>query len=1648
MNGFEGWAGGLPERVARQAAATPDAVAVSCDGGALTYRELDEAANRLAHHLLLRGVRRDDVVGVCLPRRPRLVVALLGIQRAGAAFLPLSAEHPVERMSRMLTTAGARLLVVDTDPPVAVTGIDVLRLAEEQPRIDASPGKHAPVETDPEALAYVMFTSGSTGVPKGVAVPHRGIANRVDWAVTRYAFGSGDRMLQKTSLAFDASVWEFFGPLVSGGTVVLPPEGVERDPAAMADVLASEDITVLQGVPTFLRTLADEPMLGKCPSLRLIFSAGEPLSGDLAARLAARTGATVVNTYGPTECSIDVTFREYDGTPSRTVPIGHPLSETRVTVLDPSGAPADRGELYVSGAGLARGYVGQPRLTAARFVPDPFGPPGARAYRTGDVVRRRPEDGALEFLGRTDDQVKIRGIRVEPAEVEAVLAQHPGVASAAVVPRPGPGGTARLVGYVVPRSEAPSHEELRKHLLRQLPEAYVPSVFVTMPAFPVTLSGKIDRAALPDPAPTRAPVGPEPRTSLERTVASVFAEVLEVDAVGLDDDFFLLGGHSLLAIRVATRLRSALGVVVPVRVVFEERTVGGLAARLKGASAEGPREIRVLDPEERARPLPLSFAQQRLWLLDQLNPGSTMYQVRWAARLVGPVDVDALTVAVRGLVARHEILRTRYGCRPDGVPVQTVVESTGELRLVEVDEDVDAVIEDLTSRPFDLAEDLPLRAYLLRVDSRDHMLLLVMPHIVTDEWSEAIMVRELSELYSAHVEGRLPNLDRPAAHYVDYAVWQREHLSDEIVAHELDFWRRQLSGLEPLELPTDRPRQAVRDRRGAVVRHLVPAETARPLLTLGRQHGATPFMTFLGVFYALLARYTGIKDLAVGTVMSGRGHPALESTLGFFANTVVLRVDVSDDPDTHALLARVRDRSLDGFGHGELPFDRVVEELAPERDPDRSPLVDVTFGVREQPAERLRLPSVDVRRVEVDQTTAKFDLTMILVADGDGGYRMEIEYATELFTEETVRRLASHFTTLTEAMVARPDLPISRLSLMDSQQRWRQLREWNPPRCPVVEESAYEAFAEQAARTPDATAVVFGDVTFTYAALAAQAEALALRLAELGVGPEAPVAVVLERSPRVVAVLLGVLRAGGVYVPLDPELPESRLTELRDDLGAKVVITDRRCAVPASVLGAPLLFLDEPLDPRPARLPDGDPDRLAYMVYTSGSTGRPKAVMITNKAFTHHARVIAAALGYRSDERVLLNAPLHFDPALEQVLAPLLLGATVVVGEPGLVAPDELPDRIAEAAVTQVAIAPAYFREVVRSLRPGDPRMATVRTMVVAGDVVTHDDARRWADLGLAAGLTVLYGQTETTIAATTYSAGERDLLTEASETALPIGRPVPGTRIHVLDEHLEPVPVGVPGEIYLGGIRLARGFWRQPRQTADRFVPDPHGDEPGERLYRTGDRGRYRADGTLEFLGRVDSQVKIRGFRVELGEIEAVLTRHPAVRMAAAAVHTMPDGGRRLVGYVVPEPDTPAPAASELRSYSRARLPEYMVPTFFVTLPELPRFASQKVNRKALPKPEVSSEEDFVAPRDEVEEAIAEAWSEVLGVTRIGVEQEFFDLGGHSLLATRLAARLRDMFGIEVPLRLLFEATTVSAQAAALERLAEAEDDHAATAT
>ncbi len=1704
----------LHELFAAQAARRPAAIAVSCEGERLTYGELESRANRLARQLRRLGVGPEVLAGVCLERSLDLVVALLAVLKAGGAYLPLDPRQPEARLAFMVEDAGAAVVVASAELAARLPRwVPVVCLDEQADALAAQPDTAPDSFALPESLAYVIYTSGSTGRPKGTLVTHANVARLLAATDPWFGFAAADVSTLFHSYAFDFSVWELWGALAYGGRLVVVPYLVSRSPAAFRALLASEGVTVLSQTPSAFRQLdaadAEAGAEAGALALRTVVFGGEALEPAMLAPWFARHGdrrPRLVNMYGITETTVHVTYRPLaaadaaaDPEPAGGArsPIGRAIPDLALHVLDPYLHPAPLGvpgELAVGGPGLARGYLGRPELTAERFLPHPFAAaPGERIYASGDLVRRLP-GGEIDYLGRIDQQVKVRGFRVEPGEIEAVLAQAPAVAQAAVRAGADAAGERRLVAYVVPAAPGESvatgllGADLRAFLRERLPEHMVPAAFVALPAFPLTGNGKVDRRALAALAPADdaapAPSFAAARTPVEEILAALWCEVLGRERVGVDESFFDLGGHSLLATRVLARLRQAFGVEVPLAELFERPTIAGLApvveaAIAAGRSNDGEPPLPPLPPiAPRAAddgPLPLSFAQERLWFLDRLTPGSAVYNVPAAVDLAGELSPAALAAALAEVAARHETLRTVFtvsgaaGDRPVQVVLPPPARPAAPLPLADLAglapevraPELDRLARAEAARPFDLATGPLLRAVLLRAAPAEHRLLLTQHHIVSDLPSMAILVGELAAAYAAAVEGRPAALPPLPIQYADFALWQRRTLAGERLARQLAYWRERLAGVPALELPADRPRPALPSYRGGDRFQPLPAELAAGLRALSRRQGATLFMTALAAFAALLARLSGQEDFAVGSPAAGRAHRETEGLIGFFVNTLALRVDAAGDSTVARLLAGVRAAALGAYAAQELPFERVVQlvqEAAPERSLARSPIFQAMLIVQEGVPGEVALPGLALRPLPVAVQISKFDLTLTLVQLPGGGLAAQWVYARDLFDAATVERWSGHLERLVEGLIGDPPSRLSDLPLLSPAERDEILVEWNrPPFEYAGDGMIHELVRAQAARTPAAPAVTYEGESWSYGRLVSRARAIARRLRRLGVRPESLVALAVPRSPEMVAAILGVFEAGGAYVPLDPDLPAERLAYLLADSGARLVLTQgsppalgealsllnkkgedgRRPAPPGIVrLDDPAAASAEPPEDGGDEIvaPDLLPDHPAYVIYTSGSTGRPKGVVVSHRSLGNRGRYAAAA-DMGPDSAVLQKTTVAFDVSVMEIFSPLLAGGrTVLIRPGGQQDPDHLVEVLERERVTDASFPPSLLAALLE--REAFTRLPALRNVVTGGETVPPALPAAF-HARMRARLANRYGPTETTVSVTS-SILERG---SAAPRALAIGRPTAKARLYVLDRALQPVPVGVAGELYVGGVCVARGYHRRPELTAAAFVPDMFsalsGVEPGGRLYRTGDLVRYRPDGALEFAGRIagDSQVKIRGFRVELGEIEAALASHPGIALAAVVLPRDRAGEASPFAYLVAAGEA-APSAAELRAHLASRLPAYMVPAGFAFLPALPVTPTGKIDRRALaartPAPE--EESGSAPPRGPLEERIAGIWEDVLGRPRVGRDDDFFALGGHSLLATRVAARLARAAGVQIPLRTLFEATTVAALARELE--------------
>ena len=1645
----------LHQLVERQVQRTPEAIALVHEGGTLSYDQLNRRANQLAHHLRQCGIGRDSLVALCMQRSPELVVGLLGILKAGAGYVPLDPQHPRQRLAYMLQDTRARVLLTEQALLEHLGALDthVLCLDRDAAVLDARPTDNPALPFHPDQLAYCIYTSGSTGQPKGAMNSHRAIVNRLLWMQAQYRLGAQDTVLQKTPCTFDVSVWEFFWPLLTGARLAIArPEG-HKDPHYLAQAIRQYQVTTAHFVPAMLQAFLariEQPL----PCLRQVFASGEALPATVQRQFRQRYPRVALhNLYGPTEAAVDVSHWActQDGD---TVPIGHPVANTRLYLLDAQLQPVPVGataEIYIAGIQLARGYLRRPELTAERFIPDPYGEPGSRMYRSGDLGRYRA-DGSIEYLGRTDHQVKLRGLRIELGEIENVLLASPGIREAAVLVRQHL-GEGRLVGYVslhdgheVQQStlEQATLEQAKARLQAQLPDYMVPGDWVVLPTLPLNANGKIDRKTLPEPkGRAQDPEHVEPQTETQKLLARIWAELLGVERVGLNDHFFALGGHSLLATQVVSRLREARAIELPLRTVFEAPGLAELAARVDAEAGTAAADEAIAAGGGVPGAEVLSFAQERLFFLDQLEPGSAAYNIPMALRLTGPLATQALACSLREVVQRHAALRTTFAHDAAGRAVALVhAEPIEGLCTVDLRDFADAEgamrmhAARESSAPFDLQRGPLLRTCLLRLREREHVLLLTLHHVVADAWSIGVLVREVLTLYHAFRAGEASPLPPLPIQYPDFARWQRQWLSGDRLQAQTSFWMAQLAGAPvSLELPTDRPRPSLQTFAGAThQRHLGRALSAQ-VDALSQVHGATPFMTLLAAFNVLLGRYANQADVVVGSPVANRTRAETEPLIGFFVNTLALRTDLAGNPSFTTLVERVRHATLAAYAHQDLPFEQVVDALKLPRDLSRSPLFQVMFTLKNTAMPVFEIAGLSTEPVPVESGAARFDL-MLEVTPTEGGYVGRWEYNRNLFDAATIERMAGHFDVLLSAAIATPQTRIDALPLMTGTERHQVVEAWNATATPFRPVPAHELFRETAHRHPDVAAAVSAEGTLSYAQLNRRSNQFARYLGRFGVRPHSLVGLCLERSLDVAVAVLGILKAGAACVPMDASYPVDRLRFMARDAGAPVVVTQTGLRAHIGDCGAVFVCMDACDDAWKEDDTDEPIDlsmlALCYVIYTSGSTGQPKGAALTHEMLTNLAQWQLTESALRVGDRTLQFSPLSFDVSFDEMVSTWAAGGTVVmVSEETRRDPVELLRLVMRERVARLFIPFVALQGIADAARDlGD--LGALREIVCGGEQlqVTEEVVTMYRRIpgGL---LHNQYGPTESH-----FVTGHRLVGDSGDWPRLPpIGKPLFNCRMYVLDAQLAPLPVGVRGDLYIAGPHLARGYWNRPDMTAERFIPDPFALRPGERMYRTGDVARYLPDGSIEYLGRSDHQVKIRGFRIELAEVDQALMAIDGVSAAAATVREDTAAVKKLIGYVVPKPGA-ALDTHVLRELVAARLPDYMVPSVIVVLSALPQTPSGKVDRKALPMPDAAAKNaQFVAPSTAREVALAAIWAQVLGLEKVGVHDDFFELGGHSLLATQVVSRIRRELQVELPLRLLFEAPSVARLAARLGR-------------
>ncbi|MGE8151751.1 non-ribosomal peptide synthetase [Pseudomonas vancouverensis] len=1648
----------LPEQLDKQARETPERTALLWDGGGLSFAELHTRANRLAHYLRDKGVGPDVCVAIACERSPQLLIGLLAILKAGGAYVPLDPDYPADRLAYMLGDSGVPLLLtqsalldrVPTCAGVSVIAMDALHL-ENWP--SHAPGLHLHGDN----LAYVIYTSGSTGQPKGVGVTHAALAERLQWMQDTYRLDDSDVLMQKAPISFDVSVWECFWPLITGARLVLVAPGEHRDPQRVAQLVQEHGVTTLHFVPPLLALFVDEPLSEHCTSLRRVFSGGEALPSELRNRVLAQLPAVQLhNRYGPTETAINVTHWHCTAADGERSPIGRPLGNVICRILDadlnpvPAGVP---GELCIGGIGLARGYLGRPALTAERFVVDPLGEPGARLYRSGDRARWTA-DGVIEYLGRLDQQVKLRGFRVEPQEIEARLLACEGVAQAVVLVRVTAAG-AQLIGYFTAaeteESEAAQSARLLVTLAAELPDYMVPAQLIRLDAMPLSPSGKLDRRALPEPQwLVREHV--QPVSALEQQIAAIWREVLGLAQVGLRDDFFALGGHSLLATQIISRTRQACDVELPLRTLFEHSELGDFAEQVELIQTSGrTNQMPAIDSVDRRQAVPLSYSQQRMWFLWQMEPDSPAYNVGGMARLRGVLDVARFEAALQALIMRHETLRTTFPSI-DGVARQQV---HGETRVrmawqdftaLDVDsrqQHVQQLADDEAHRPFDLETGPLLRACLVKTAEQEHYLVLTLHHIVTEGWAMDIFARELSALYEAFIDDRESPLAPLPVQYLDYSVWQRQWLESGERQRQLDYWTAQLGHEHPLlELPADRPRPPVQSHRGELYRFDLSDELAARVRAFNAQHGLTLFMTMTATLATLLYRYSGQTDLRIGAPVANRIRPESEGLIGAFLNTQVLRCRLDGQMSVGELFEQVRHTVIEGQSHQDLPFDHLVEALQPPRSAAYNPLFQVMCNVQRWEFQQSRdLAGMTVEYLANDARATKFDLNLE-VTDLDHRLGCCLTYSTDLFDEPRIARMAVHWRQLLEALIADPQQRLSELPLLDANER-RQLLDSlaAEPGEHRLDQCIQQLFSEQALMRKDAPALTFAGQTLSYTELDRRANRLAWMLRERGVGPQVRVGLALERSLEMVVGLLAILKAGGAYVPLDPEYPLDRLHYMIEDSGIGVLLSDTAMFEALGELPANVRrwCLEEDIAAL-AEYPETElpfislPQHQAYLIYTSGSTGKPKGVVVSHGEIAMHCRAVIERFGMRPVDCELHFYSINFDAATERLLVPLLSGAQVVLRAQGQWDAEQICDLIRSHRINVLGFTPSYGSQLAQWLATAGETLP-VCMIITGGEALTGEHLSRIRAAFKPEKFFNAYGPTETVVMPL---AGLAPDIWEEGSGSVPIGTVIGDRVAYILDADLALVPQGASGELYVGGAGLAQGYHQRPGMTAERFVADPFAADGG-RIYRTGDLVRQRADGQVEYLGRIDHQVKIRGFRIELGEIESRLLEHPQVR-ETVVLALEAASGKQLVAYLVTDVAEHNQAQQNdlreaLKAHLKSLLPDYMVPAHLILLNSMPLTANGKLDRRALPAPDPEqNRQQYVAPSNELELALAQIWCEVLNVEQVGLNDNFFELGGDSILSIQVVSRARQQ-GIHFSPRELFQHQTVQTLAAVATR-------------
>ena len=1632
----------LHERFEEWAATQPEATAVSDGNITLSYQELNGRANQLARLLIQQGVQSGDVVGIHMPSNTPAIITILACHKARAAYVPFDPAYPTQRLQLMLNDTAAPVVLTDSSLDHLQTDhCTVLQWTAIQSQLDQQADTNLNLTYTPTNPAYIIYTSGSTGKPKGAVCGHTGVFNLMRSFDQWRELPPQTANSLWTSLNFDASIYEIFGSFINGGTLHIVPLDIRADAPRLFSWLSEQKIQNSYLPPfmvePFLKWLQDNP---QSSYLQRLLVGVEPLAEQTLVQIQQQIpDLVVVNGYGPTEATVVSIVYEVPSNSSRTgnAPIGRPLLNTQIYLLDGQMQPVPigvAGEIYIGGLGLAYSYLNRPQVTAERFVPNPFvADPQARLYKTGDLARYLP-DGNVQFIGRTDFQLKVRGFRIELGEIESHLLAQPGVASGVVMPHTAADGQTTLAAYyTLEENSSIDQQTLRNALHEVLPNYMVPSVWLQLEQMPRTPNDKIDRKALPllnleeleRPVPFEAP-----RTPTEDQLHAIWHSLLEVPEISIHDNFFELGGHSLLATQLVSRIYEQFNIKLPLSDVFDQSSIAQMAQLIVGSQTEA--EFSTIRLEDSTQLIPVSFAQQRLLVIDQLAPNQATYNIPLALRLDGRLDEAAFQTALDTLFTRHGSLRTSFSYTDDGQPYQ-IVSSESHLPITQLDmsnlaEDIrekEALswVQEEVQRPFSLNQAPLIRISHIRLAEQQHILVIVMHHIITDGWSMDIFVREFLHLYTCLVQNQPSNLPEMPIQYTDFAAWQRNWLQGDVLAQQMAYWEAHLTDAPAvLALPTDLPRPKMQSTHGSTYTKRLPVKLTQPLTQLGQHTKSTLFMTLLAAYNVLLNRYSQQDDIVVGTPIANRNYPEIENLIGFFVNMLSLRTRIGENETFITLLNQVQQTALDAYDHQDIPFEQVVNNLQPIRDTSHSPIFQVSFSLENANAPLPQLNDLTLTPLMAESKTAKYDLTLT-VTETNNSLLCTWEYSSDLFLPETIARMHMHYETLLQAIVTNPQQPIAKLPFLLKSEKQQMLYRWNDTKRPFPAQHLHQLISHQANQTPQRIAVSDGHTSLTYQQLETQSNQLAHHLLTLGVQPDTFVAISVDRTAQMLIGLLGILKSGGAYLPLDPTFPAQRIQFMLADAQAPLLITQTNIVDTLPSHNAQVICLDTvmpELADLPITLPETAvlPHHLAYIIYTSGSTGRPKGVQIRHDSVVNLMTGMQNKPGVAATDKLLAITTLSFDIATVELYLPLLVGAQVVIApQSALTDPHQLIDLLQSEAITLMQATPATWQMLVTANWQGHPGLK----MITGGEALSVALAQQLLERGQT--LWNMYAPSETT----TYSTIQPILAEELHpKQTIPIGRPLTNTQLYILDSNLQPVPVGVIGELYIGGSGVARGYLNQPDLTAECFITNPVTQDPSDRLYRTGDLASYRSDGAVNFLGRSDHQVKIRGFRVELGEIESRLQQHPDVAQAVVHPHQ-----QQLVAYLIFEAEQTGDtdvSSAKLRTFIQEALPAYMVPHIFIPLDSFPLTPNGKVDRKALPA--LTGERDatttYVAPSNPTELQLAEIWQTLLNVDTIGIHDSFFELGGHSLLATQLVSRIHKQFNIKLPLRDIFDQGTI----------------------